>query len=299
MEVAQDPAGSVYVRARRDIPAEVTLVSIPKRAIISARTSPVPELRNDRSPDAFTLAAAVLVEMQKGLLSRFFGYLQSLPGPAALSIGHLWDPVHDADALNWLQGTPALRLIRQSNVHATARAYFRAVVRGLDDLDDVEEDDYLHAYALVSSRAFVVDAYHGLSMVPIADAFNHTNAYTVQMQSDYDVCPTCGSLPKCSHPRDNVHDLPSEDTCDMVTAAPIRAGDEIFNTYDPGGISNAELLARYGFVLPGNGSGVPCAMDFSVAQLEELLRTTPSNELSVRLALQYVLEERRARAQHQ
>ncbi len=27
-----------------------------------------------------------------------------------------------------------------------------------------------HAYALVSSRAFLVDAYHGLAMVPIADA---------------------------------------------------------------------------------------------------------------------------------
>jgi len=29
---------------------------------------------------------------------------------------------------------------------------------------------FLHAYALVSSRAFMVDAYHGLAMVPIADA---------------------------------------------------------------------------------------------------------------------------------
>ena len=31
-------------------------------------------------------------------------------------------------------------------------------------------EGYLHAYSLVSSRAFLVDAYHGLSMVPIADA---------------------------------------------------------------------------------------------------------------------------------
>lgn len=29
---------------------------------------------------------------------------------------------------------------------------------------------FCHAYSLVSSRAFWVDAYHGLSMVPIADA---------------------------------------------------------------------------------------------------------------------------------
>jgi hypothetical protein len=29
---------------------------------------------------------------------------------------------------------------------------------------------FCHAYALVSSRAFIVDGYHGLAMVPIADA---------------------------------------------------------------------------------------------------------------------------------
>ena len=29
---------------------------------------------------------------------------------------------------------------------------------------------FLHAYSLVCSRAFLVDAYHGLSMVPVADA---------------------------------------------------------------------------------------------------------------------------------
>ena len=32
------------------------------------------------------------------------------------------------------------------------------------------EKEFRHAYALVSSRAFMVDAYHGLAMVPIADA---------------------------------------------------------------------------------------------------------------------------------
>jgi hypothetical protein len=29
---------------------------------------------------------------------------------------------------------------------------------------------FCDAYALVSSRAFIVDGYHGLAMVPIADA---------------------------------------------------------------------------------------------------------------------------------
>jgi len=31
-------------------------------------------------------------------------------------------------------------------------------------------NDFYRAYSLVSSRAFLVDAYHGLSLVPVADA---------------------------------------------------------------------------------------------------------------------------------
>lgn len=34
----------------------------------------------------------------------------------------------------------------------------------------VSLEGFYHAYSLVSSRAFLVDAYHGLAMVPIADA---------------------------------------------------------------------------------------------------------------------------------
>ena len=33
--------------------------------------------------------------------------------------------------------------------------------------------DVMHAYSLVTSRAFQVDAYHGAAMVPLADIFNH------------------------------------------------------------------------------------------------------------------------------
>ena len=31
-------------------------------------------------------------------------------------------------------------------------------------------EGFKHAFALVSSRSFIIDAYHGLAMVPIADA---------------------------------------------------------------------------------------------------------------------------------
>lgn len=41
---------------------------------------------------------------------------------------------------------------------------------------------FLHSYSLVSSRSFLVDAYHALAMVPIADAFNHTAENHVHLE---------------------------------------------------------------------------------------------------------------------
>ena len=43
----------------------------------------------------------------------------------------------------------------------------------------------------------------------------------------------------------------AENSCDMVSNAPIAGGAEAFNTYGSG-LGNAALLARYGFMLDGN-----------------------------------------------
>lgn len=126
---------------------------------------------------------------------------------------------------------------------------------------------FCHAYSLVSSRAFLVDAYHGLAMVPIADAFNHTNENHVHMESDFDVCVDCGSLAECDHDHETTHAVPARgacslpgvpkpdptleiDTLDMCSVKPILPHSEVFNTY--GSLSNAELISRYGFTLPEN-----------------------------------------------
>ncbi|KAF9221406.1 hypothetical protein BS17DRAFT_265146 [Gyrodon lividus] len=54
-------------------------------------------------------------------------------------------------------------------------------------LHGVSFSGFCHAYSLVSTRAFWVDAYHGLAMVPIADVFNHSNDNHLHMESDYDL----------------------------------------------------------------------------------------------------------------
>ncbi|KIM32800.1 hypothetical protein M408DRAFT_326532 [Serendipita vermifera MAFF 305830] len=126
---------------------------------------------------------------------------------------------------------------------------------------------FRRAYALVSSRAFWVDAYHGLALVPIADAFNHTEEHHVHLETDWEVCRVCGALQACEHDEDE--DRSSQMTTithsfDMVMDRDVHRGDEVFNTYnvesqtgrvtETSGIGNVELLCRYGFVLEGNGA---------------------------------------------
>lgn len=81
-------------------------------------------------------------------------------------------------------------------------------------------------------------------------------------QSDYNVCPECGSLYECLHDRDdpNTHntELPDLHTVsdddgfyEMVSNTEIPPNTEIFNTYGEE-LTNAELLNQYGFLLDVN-----------------------------------------------
>ncbi len=103
-------------------------------------------------------------------------------------------------------------------------------------------------------------------MVPIADAFNHTEENHVHLETDWQVCSECGSLDKCDHDaQENTskdlggHKL--EHSYDMVLNAPPPTGEtgeglEVFNTYDSRGIDNVHLLCRYGFTLEGNSRDI-------------------------------------------
>jgi len=125
---------------------------------------------------------------------------------------------------------------------------------------------FLHAYTLVSSRAFQVSAFHPLALVPLADAFNHSDPPHVHLASDAWVCPECGKLGACEHDdegepgreRESALEPPrtsssrdEADTVDMVCERGVEPGDEVFNTYG-GALSNAHLVAAYGFLLEGN-----------------------------------------------
>lgn len=109
---------------------------------------------------------------------------------------------------------------------------------------------FLWSYSIISSRAFQVDSFHGLSLVPLADLFNHSSEHQVHFQSETVVCPSCGSFDECVHDgsiKAEGKGREAEDyDCHIVSNSPIDAG-EVFNTYGPA-MSNTKLATFYGFI---------------------------------------------------
>ncbi|GAA5999701.1 hypothetical protein JCM5350_003953 [Sporobolomyces pararoseus] len=137
-------------------------------------------------------------------------------------------------------------------------------------------DLLLYSYSLVSSRSFKIDnTYHQVALVPLADAFNHLGPgenqveFVVNGDGSGWVCQVCGSVEECQHDRED--DQPKigipasfsgrsgggtdleDDSYEMVTteaSGQLGVGEEVFNSY--GNISNARLIAEYGFKLEAN-----------------------------------------------
>ncbi|OCH92088.1 SET domain-containing protein [Obba rivulosa] len=278
-------SGISVISTDKTIHPATTIVFIPKSAILSARScSLAPHIPfAPYGHDAhLALSVAVYAELLRGSASHWYEYLQSLPArtvPLALFWGMPGTDCDDKDgreAKLWLANSQVEKeFVTDAGTYLLddIRNYYHSVAKPLlDRFFPNSLSGFLHAYSLVSSRAFLVDAYHGLSMVPIADAFNHITENHVHLESDFDVCPICGSLGECPHDKDeqleaaqsalNIStsaipavDRLNSDTCEMVANRHILPHSEIYNTYGSH-LSNAALLARYGFALEGNENDV-------------------------------------------
>lgn len=303
VRVLHEQKNGIYVcTADGSIDPEQSLVVIPKSAVLSTRSCALAALipHSPCGHDAtLALALALYSEQLLASRSRWAGYLHSLPteqnwygialfwGFPSLdarsshnaSDGHQIGPDgldFDGDAVEanrWLNGTEAqthfiLPGQPKTPLLSEFSGFYSSVAAPLLENAGFSPSDrgFRHAYALVSSRAFMVDAYHGLAMVPIADAFNHSQDNTVHLESDHDVCTFCGSLSECPHDTEGREDTTAvpapradaadpDNTCEMVANALVPPGEEIFNTYGAS-LSNAELLVRYGFMLDVNDNDI-------------------------------------------
>ncbi|KAK7438183.1 hypothetical protein VKT23_018115 [Stygiomarasmius scandens] len=284
LQLLPQNGGIAVFSSEEVIPPSATLVKIPKSSVLSTKSTAVSHMMS-ASPYGLEaqleLAVALYLELAKKESSRWYGYLQSLPNRVDLPV--FWDVPSKDDiyedggtAINWLEGTEVNRRLRypsekEENIPSVIKSFYDntavpVFLKCFGTSLEPQLHEFHHAYSLVSSRAFLVDAYHGLSMVPIADAFNHTTDNHVHLESEFQVCPECGSLRECPHDQDIVTSLPQDnstsgyrhesnmeedDYYEMVSNSAIPPHSEVFNTYGET-LSNAQLLVQYGFVLDVN-----------------------------------------------
>ncbi|PKI85369.1 hypothetical protein MVES_000549 [Malassezia vespertilionis] len=256
----QAESGALAVCARQPIAFNDTIVVIPTSAVLSCKSSDLrhnaffQEALQDASNDSLHLALCVLYEQLLGDASRFRDYLASFPDHIHSSL--TWDK--NSTECTWIQGTESARMLQRAAYYqATANPQGWCLARVAAYWDGVGSSilhavfpgmmqctwpKFLHAFMLVSSRAFIINVFHGLCMVPIADLFNHTDMHNVQVEAEELVCLKCGAS---RHKTCRVASAPV--TVDIRCIEPVEKSEELINSY--GDLSNAALLIKYGFVL--------------------------------------------------
>lgn len=250
---------------------------MPKPALFSIRTSSLkPEADATSSGAVLSLALSLLHEMRLAEDSPFWGYLQSLPRHVTLP--PLWAVGNDDEqkALLWLKGTEAERYMAKQENDGLSLSSLETFFTEHPLLPTSTHPsaptfhDFLHAFALVSTRAFIIDMYHLIAMVPFADLLNHAGVANTSLASDDFVCHVCGELAECAHdmpypgrPPERLAHLDvltranlseSNDTVDMYVELEVDEGEEVMNSY--GEVGDARLLVEWGFVLMDHGEGV-------------------------------------------
>jgi hypothetical protein len=261
---------SFYIIAKEDIPIDTVVATIPIEAVLSTRNCTISNLLHSEEYEEhqidgpIALAVALFYERKMEKRSRWYGYLQALPE---------YEPL----PLYWFSKVAKGYGIKRSKVACKEAAEYLKCLENTE-ISDLKADysllwedfqeivvpffefhsdrlglcktilflEFLYCSTIVASRSFEVDEYHGVSLVPLADLFNHSFEENVHLESD-------------------------ENTNDSIEFRVVRdctSGQEIFNTY--GMHSNTYLLMKYGFCETGNPFDI---ISFPIAEVLLALRS--------------------------
>ncbi|DBA79474.1 TPA: hypothetical protein ACH3X2_007744 [Trebouxia sp. C0005] len=179
------------VVAARDVAEHDVLCEIPKEAVLSVRNSAIANLiEEEQLGGGLGLILSIMYEVSIGARSKWHAYLQSLPSREYLPL--FWQEIE----LALLQGTElsgkadADRTLTQEDWETNILPLIHDARYPMLNQAGMNLDLFRVAASWVASRAFGVDDYHGMAMVPFADLFNH-KAAVVQLGGDYFVENVC------------------------------------------------------------------------------------------------------------
>ena len=178
------------------------------------------EDRVDLSIELHSLVLCFIYEHSVGPKSPWFEYINSIDlenGDLPLC---LWDEEDkkllqntECDLLHMLDISELVELYAECIRFARSNSLYISIPSVLnwegDDFQNelVKSKSQLEKFGrflqAVLSRSFPIDGYHGLSLVPGADMFNHSDLADVKFVRDEDVCDQCGER-DCEHDQDDL-----------------------------------------------------------------------------------------------
>ncbi|KAI5116691.1 hypothetical protein M0805_002853 [Coniferiporia weirii] len=277
----------------QDIPEGHTLFTIPRPLTLSTRTSSLPGLVGAAAWKSLQLdkgwvglILCMMWEETLGERSKWAGYLRSLPNKFDTPM--FWSE----DELRMLEGTT---LVDKIGKEEAERDYREKLVPALQSRPDLfafsshsvfySLDNYHLMGSRILSRSFQVERWEGqqevaneeqsvvegamevdgeeaapheepdVGVIDVASV-NDDDDEDEEDPSDVTMVPMADML-NARYGSENAKLFYEQTELKMVTTKPIKAGDQIYNTY--GDLPNSDLLRRYGHIdlipLPNEGNG--------------------------------------------
>ncbi|KAG6831726.1 hypothetical protein H0H87_004277 [Tephrocybe sp. NHM501043] len=321
-----DSEGGRGVMALKDIPEEHVLFSIPRSLLLSTQTSHLPSRfgptawKDMQLNQGWTGLILCMMWESANSGSKWKEYLAILPN-------HFDTPMFwDENDLKELDGTSVVEKLGREEAE---QAYREKVLPAIQSRPDLFPPESAHFYTLANyhlmgsrilSRSFSVERWDsGEEEAGASSALTNTRSHEMDVDSpdgpegehgdneseveeedDEDSSDTAmvpmADMLNARYGSENAKLFDDENDLRMVSTKPIKAGEQIWNTY--GDLPNAELIRRYGHIdllpLPNEGVGNPgdvaeIRADIAVSVI--LQKDASLSEDSLRERIDWWLEE--------
>ncbi|KAI8301372.1 hypothetical protein K4K61_008924 [Colletotrichum sp. SAR11_59] len=250
----------VDLLATKDIPAETTLFTIPRRSIINVETSELPkkipqvftgndgddeDMENEPLDSWGSLILVMIYEFLQGAASPWKPYFEVLPEKFDTLM--FWE----SSDLEHLKGSAVLSKIGKEEADEMFRSRILSVIAANPAVFYPEGSSTL-------GEAELLQLAHRMGSIIMAYAFDLDNEEEPEQEEDdewiedRDGKTMLGMVPMAdilnADAEFNTHVNHGDDELTVTALRPIPAGEEILNYYGPH--PNSELLRRYGYVTP-------------------------------------------------
>lgn len=211
--------------ASETIRAGDCILKVPFNVQISPDSLPLPirDLLGNEIGNVAKLAVVILLEQKLGLGSEWAPYITRLPQPWEMHNTIFWNE----SELEMIRKSPLYEesLNQRSQIGREFLAIRNALETFPEIIDRINCDDFMHAYSLVTSRAW--RSPKSVSLIPFADFLNHNGVSEAMVLNDDE-----------------------KQLSEVIADRDYAPGEHVLIRY--GKYSNATLMLDFGFALPYN-----------------------------------------------